>query len=244
MQANNILVHKSELKSSTVNISGYKHSATVIIAASIILPKISINLTNVPNIDDVKYMAIIINALGGEAFYKDNTLSINSENLQNFMIPQEYSKHIHGALYFLPVILGRLKQVKLGNCGGCQIGENSVIGKRPIKHMLSTLEKFGGHFEFKDEYIIGKAESFHACTIDIMDYSDRKDILTGPLVSGATKTAILAAACTKYGTTKIINPYPKPDVTELLKFLSHIGYNVKYESNQIEISSPDRKSVV
>lgn len=59
------------------------------------------------------------------------------------------------------------------------------------------------------------------------------------MCSGATKTAILAAVCTKKGTTIIHNPYPKPDVTELISFLSLVGFKIVENGRSIYITSPD-----
>jgi UDP-N-acetylglucosamine 1-carboxyvinyltransferase len=231
------IVYESKLRPSEIKISGYKHSATVIIAAALIKSGIVVELLNVPNIDDIKYLVEIIRDLGGSACYSGDKLVINVEGLFNYKIPEKYSQHIHGAMYLLPVLLARFKRVELGNCGGCQIGDSTIIGKRPIDHMLSVVEKFGATFWKKDGKVIGSIDDFTACTINIMDYSEETDVVTGPLISGATKTAILAAAAVKFGKTKIINPYLKPDVTELLKFMEQLGYTVIFESNFIEISS-------
>lgn len=239
---NEAIVYQSKLHLSEIKISGYKHCATVIIAASLINTDTVIELHNVPRIDDIKYMTEIIIKLGGAVDYYDNKLLINPKQLCDYKVPEEYSQHIHGAIYLLPVLLGRFKRVELGNCGGCQIGNTTFIGKRPIDHMLSILEKFGANFQKENGKILGSINSFNECTIDIMDYSEEKEILTGPLISGATKTAILAAAAVRSGKTKIINFYPKPDVTELLKFMEQIGYIVTYGTNFIEISPAQMQS--
>jgi len=66
-------------------------------------------------------------------------------------------------------------------------------------------------------------------------------LLTGPLISGATKTAILAALFVERGVTTIRNPYQKPDVTELLGFISSAGYSVKNDGGSIRISRSPKK---
>ncbi|MEJ5175255.1 hypothetical protein, partial [Erwinia sp. MYb416] len=87
--------------------------------------------------------------------------------------------------------------------------------------------------------MIGSTNGFQACTIDIMDFSDFPDDLTGPLVSGATKTAILASLSVTEGVTRILNPYLKPDVTELLSFLRLNGFRVSWNKEEIVICPPD-----
>lgn len=233
------IIHPSKLQSTIIRVSGYKHAATLIIAASLITPTLVTHLSNLPNIDDVTFLIKIIQALGGSCDYSSNerTLIINSEGLCNYQVPEEYSQHIHGSIYFLPVLLGRFKKVTLGNCGGCPIGVDSALGKRPIEHMISVLEKFGANVQVKFGTVSASITNFIAATIDIQDYSDRPDILTGPCISGATKTAILAAAFVKQGTTKILNPYLKSDVIELLEYLKNVGYLIEYNENMITLSS-------
>lgn len=145
-----------------VSVSGYKHAATVIIAASIINSNQDIVLENIPNISDIKFMSQIINDLGGNAEQENNTLHISSNALQKSEINNELSQHIHGAIYFLPVILGRLKHVEIGRCGGCQIGDKSILGDRPIDHMLHVLEKFGANFEKKIIQSLGNVKHIAA----------------------------------------------------------------------------------
>ncbi|MBV9575138.1 MAG: hypothetical protein JO149_00770, partial [Gammaproteobacteria bacterium] len=242
MELDTAIIHESTLRSSTIKISGYKHCTTVIMAASVLIPETEISLSNLPNIDDVKYMKNILDDLGGETTQSEDVITIASKKLSKFRVPEQYSQHIHGAIYFLPVLLGRFQQVEMGNCGGCALGNYSIGGRRPLEHMLSVLKKFGASFYQQDEKMIGTTEGFHACTIDIRDYSEQKDILTGPLVSGATKTAILAAAAVQHGKTIIFYPYPKPDVMELLKFLQACGYGISYGKNFVEISPPKEKA--
>lgn len=230
------IVQQTRLNTATVSVSGYKHAVTVILSATIINPNAVICLYNVPKINDVKYMSAIIENLGGQVKMTNISVKIDTDRITKYLVPEQLSRHIHGAVYFLPTILGRFGHVEIGNCGGCQIGENTVIGCRPIEHMLSVLEKFGTKFHVSQGKIIGDSPDFHSCTIDIMDYSSSNEVLTGPLVSGATKTAILAAAAVKVGKTIILNPYPKPDVTELLTFLEVLGYGICYCENKIEIS--------
>lgn len=230
-----ITVYSSNLKSLNIKVSGYKHSLVVIIAATIIIQN-AVKLSNVPDIEDTKVLTKILNYCGGQATFDNKVLSLNTSNLISAPMLPSLTKLIHGSLYLIPVFLGRFGKIQFGESGGCQIGASSSNGKRPVNHIVSILENFGGKFELSEETIIGRCEGFQACTIDIMNYSDKTDILTGPLVSGATKTAILAAMCVEKGETIIHNPYPKPDVTELLEFLKECGYSVKYNGQIAAIS--------
>lgn len=233
-----VKVSNSNFHESNVNIAGYKHAAVSIIASSVYLTT-KIKIKNIPMLEDTFILSDILKSLGADVLFKNNTMLIDSSALSGYEIPQSLNEKIHGSLYLIPTILGRTGKVKIGPSGGCQIGDMQSNGARPIQHIVSVLQKFGAHFQLENNNLIGYCKGFDPCTIDIMDYSDSKEILTGPLVSGATKTAILAAVCTKMGTTVIHNPYFKPDVTELLDFLSLVGYEIKADENSIHVTPPN-----
>ena len=69
---------------------------------------------------------------------------------------------------------------------------------------------------------------------DILDYPYRKNNITDPLISGATKTAILMAITAK-GKTIIRHPYMKMDVIDLLEYIKQTGVTVEYDKDKIII---------
>lgn len=236
---NKVKVTNSSLQKNDIKISGYKHAAVTLIAASAYISK-KVRIRNIPLIEDTYILSEILETLGAKTKFDNNTLVIDSSKLSGTIIPESLSEKIHGSLYLIPTILGRTGKVKIGRSGGCQIGDESVKGARPVHHMVDVLEKFGGRFKWENNVLTGECDGFVATEINIMNYSDSDKILTGPLVSGATKTAILAALCTKQGTTVIHNPYFKPDVTELISFLKSIGYKITFNRKLISITPPDK----
>ncbi len=228
----------AHLRPQALGVAGYKHAVVPIISASIALGKISVS--NVPDIADPRVLAHILRLGGASCVWREDIMTIDSTNFCETVIPKELGSKIHGSIYLLPVILGRFGRVTLHPTGGCQIGSSAAGGSRPIAHMLSVLEAFGATFQRRGDIIEGWAEEFHGCDIDITDYSDRDDVLTGPLVSGATKTAILASLCVPSGRTTIHSPYPKPDVTELLNFIESYGVGVYRSESSVTIDTSER----
>ncbi|NTY37434.1 hypothetical protein [Burkholderia diffusa] len=228
-------VTSSALRPVPLTVSGYKHAAVGLIAASIALNR-PVVLSNVPDIEDVAVLCQIIRDGGGLAQLDAGVLHIDTREFRPPVIPESLSRRVHGVLYLLPVLLGRFGAVRLRESGGCALDGSGAGPQRPVHHMLSVLERFGARVESRDHVIDGTAGGFHACEIDFMDYSDRADVLTGPLVSGATKTAILAAACVRDGETRIRNFYRKPDVTELLAFLLKAGFDVRVDGDDVTVS--------
>jgi UDP-N-acetylglucosamine 1-carboxyvinyltransferase len=194
----------------------------------------SLRIRNLPDVEDVEVMSAIIERLGGEARRQEGSLRLATSMLRDHRVSGELSARVHGALYFLPGLLARFGRVELAACGGCRIGDTRAGGRRPVHHLVSVLERFGASFQMQGERLIGRCRGLRACTIDVRDYSDRCDLLTGPLVSGATKTAILAAASAR-GVTRILHPYPKPDVTELLRTLRALGHELRLQGDVLEI---------
>ncbi|MBF0109949.1 MAG: hypothetical protein HQL76_12310 [Magnetococcales bacterium] len=226
------------LHPATVALGGFKHATVGLIALAIALEQ-QVVLTNVPDIEDVKVLCELIRQGNGVAHWNHGTLTLDTRGFFLSDIPESSSRRVHGVLYFLPVLLGRFKRVRIGPSGGCPLDGSGSGPQRPVHHMLAVLERFGARFRQEGHEIQGETSGFTACTIDCMSFSERPDLLTGPLVSGVTKTAILAAACTRSGPTRIRNPYPKPDVTELLLLLDQAGFIVRREGRDLILIPPD-----
>src|SRR3990167_1581974 len=234
-----VIVQPSNLSDSEVIISGYKHASNLIIVATILLPKVTFVLENIPDVLDTKLLIEILINLEAEVAFIDGYIKINTVNLINKRIDVELTKQVHGTLYLLPALLCRFGQVELGRCGGCSIGEADFYGNfRPVSHIIEVLQNFGARFEFKGEYISGFLEKLTVPSIvDIQDYSDDPDELVGQYVSGATKTAILMAISIADKELSIKNPYIKADVRELLNFLSSAGVEIHQTKSCLRIKN-------
>ncbi|MET0403007.1 MAG: hypothetical protein ABW123_11420 [Cystobacter sp.] len=234
-----VTIQGGPLQAGSVVVPGYKHALVSVLAAAVNVDGV-VRLTNIPDIEDSRVLARILTEAGAEVSLGQGELRLDARGLTRSEVPAELSQRIHGALYLIPALLGRLGRVRFGEAGGCQIGAANDGHRRPVAHMLSVLESFGARFEQSDLGLSGATAGLKACSLDIMDYSEQRDVLTGPRVSGATKTAILAAACARGGTSVIRNPYPKPDVTELLAFLRLWGHDIEQEEGQVRISGTAR----
>lgn len=238
----NVIVNGSLLCGGVLETSGYKHAANVLICAALAIDE-NVVIRNTPAISDTRILCEIIEYLGGKYRLEDSDLLLDCSTLQNHIIPVEMSMKSHASLYLLPVLLGKLGRIEIGQTGGCMIGDETLSGDRPVHHMLEVLRRFGADFQQTSSMIIGRSNTFQSCEIDIAEFSTRVDVVTGPLISGATKTAILAALFTQAGTTIIHNPYRKPDVTELLRFASENGFCVEYSEECIQIAREQPPSI-
>lgn len=233
--ASNIVVSQSSLKNGEVFISGFKHSAVMLMMAAFNLPT-RITIDNVPHIEDTEILTEIFRLAGGEVEFKNHRMILNLDQVHYIDLPNKLTSRIHGSTYLIAAFLARFGKVKFGQSGGCQIGDWAQGYKRPMHHVYSVLEKFGACFEYGPNEIFGICDKLSACEIDILDYSESKDELTGHLVSGSTKTALLAAMNVSQGVTRIKNPLLMPETIELIHFLNQCGYKITFHEKEISIT--------
>jgi UDP-N-acetylglucosamine 1-carboxyvinyltransferase len=234
MSFNSLEIRPVELNAGEVELSGFKHLAVLLMAASVLVPS-TVTIDNVPLIDDVVGLKNCILELGGNVEQVGRQLIVDARGVNQIQIPEEISSRLHGPLYLVPTLLGRFGKVSLGTSGGCPIGEKEKGGCRPVRNVTEVLERFGARFEHYNYGFVGQADGFHAVEIDILDWSDHPSQLSGPLVSGATKTAILAAASVQRGTTIIRNPDCRSEVNHLLSFLRQSGMQIMRDATILRI---------
>lgn len=231
-------VHSKPLDGGTLRPAGYKHAAVPILCLGAVLDR-RVCVDNVPDVEDLRVLRAMIGELDGHCEITGRRMHVGGRALRKTELPAALAGRIHGSLYLVPPLLGATGQVSFAETGGCRIG-GGPGGARPVAHILAVLERFGASFSVDGQRTTGRCRGYRACDIDIMEFSDRKDVMTGPYVSGATKAAVLAAVLVDEGTTRIRNPYFKSDVTELVAFLAHIGIGAFWEGKDIVIEGRAR----
>ncbi len=232
-----LAVSKSELQEGSVNISGFKHSLVPILAGAALLDG-KLTLKNCPRLEDCLVMTKILDELGAQSKFEADTLEIDCSKLQTHAIKEELSSRIHGSIYLLPAILARSGFCQIGSSGGCPIGDGES-GKRPVEHILSLLKQFGARLEQTGPEISVACNKLQACKTDISDFACNGVADGGPLLSGATKTAILLAARAA-GTSVIKNPLLKAETIDLLNFLGKAGLSYDLKPGELEISGTEK----
>lgn len=215
-----------------IEINGYKHSLIQFIACSIAINQ-KLIIENPPKVMDTYVMCAIINELGGEARIDSNKLVLDPSSICITNIPCNLSRIIHGSLYLMPALLIRFGKFEFFESGGCQIGDND--GRRPVNHIINVMKRFGAEIYLTDKKITGMLSDYKSVDeINIMDFSNSHNKLSGPLVGGATKVAMLMS----FNQSKIIinNPYLKTDTLDLLNFIKLTGKNVEINKNKLIIS--------
>lgn len=202
-----IKVIGGKLLKGNVEIDGSKNLVVSLIPASLLCKGI-VKLYNVPLISDVELLIKILGKLNVKTSYENKTLTIDSSNIKYIDLLDDDVRSFRASYYFMGVMLGLFSHLKIYHPGGCN------FGKRPINYHLDAFKEFGVSFN-EDEIIDLEIKDFKDTTINFKESS-----------VGASINIILLAAYIEVE-TKINNVALEPEVSELLKFLSLMGVEIK-----------------
>lgn len=190
-----------------VEIGGSKNSALPILASTVIVGKEYI-IRNVPDIEDVRMMLEILSSMGCKTKYEDDTVLIDTRELNTYSVPENLVKKIRSSIILMGAILCRTGNVEIAFPGGCE------IGLRPIDLHLKGLRKLGVEIQEKNGILCGSVTNPLGCEIQL-DY---------PSV-GATENLMLFSVGAS-GTTVIYNAAKEPEIIDLQNFLNKCGFVV------------------
>jgi UDP-N-acetylglucosamine 1-carboxyvinyltransferase len=197
--------------SGSVNASGSKNSSLPIIAATLLAGNGTFTLHNIPDLRDITTFTQLLNHLGSETTFSDNTLKISSRNVESLQAPYELVKKMRASIYVLGPLLARFGHARVSLPGGC------AFGPRPIDLHLMAMEKLGATITIETGFIDAsvKGRKLHGAHIDF------------PVSSvGATGNALMAAVLAE-GKTTISNAAAEPEIETLCRFLTAMGANIK-----------------
>ena len=194
--------------SGKVEIEGAKNSILPILAASI-LAKGKVEILSCPKIKDVLNMIKILEYLGVETKFEENTLIIDNSSIQVKQIPKKLAEELRASICFVGALLSLSNQAKIAYPGGCS------IGKRPVDIHLDALRKLGVECkEYKNGIWCNAKKGIIGNRI----------ILPFPSV-GATENIMLASVFCR-GKTIIHNCAKEPEIIDLANFINSMGGKV------------------
>jgi UDP-N-acetylglucosamine 1-carboxyvinyltransferase len=196
--------------SGRVNASGSKNSSLPIIAATLLAGNGTFTLHNIPDLQDITTFTQLLNHLGSETTFSDNTLKISSRNVESLQAPYELVKKMRASIYVLGPLLARFGHARVSLPGGC------AFGPRPIDLHLMAMEKLGATITIETGFIDAsvKGGKLHGAHIDF------------PVSSvGATGNALMAAVLAE-GKTTISNAAAEPEIETLCRFLTAMGAKI------------------
>ena len=192
----------------SIDIPGSKNASLPILVASLLSEK-NLNLTNIPKLQDVKSMILLLRSFGVKINENNSKLTLNAKNLKNNIADYDLVRKMRASILVLGPLLARFKKAKISLPGGCS------IGTRPIDIHLNSLNKLGINFEIENGFISGLVKN--ELIGNIID-------LPFPSV-GATENIMMAAILAK-GKTIINNAAKEPEIIDLGDCLNSMGAKI------------------
>ncbi len=187
-----------------VKVSGAKNAVLPILTACL-LARDHFEIENVPNLRDVHTMRRLLEGMGGETSYEEETLKVDTTTINSYEAAYDLVRTMRASVLVLGPLLARYGQARVSLPGGC------AIGARPINLHLEGLRKLGAQIELKGGYIEAKADRLVGTNI-------RFDFPT----VGGTENIMMAAALAK-GRTIIENAAREPEIVDLANFINKMG---------------------
>ena len=195
----------------SINISGSKNASLPILAATILVNKVTLN--NVPQVKDIDTMTELLTSLGSKIYINKNKKKIKIHNYKSNkkVAKYKYVKTMRAGILVLGSLLSKFGKAKVSLPGGC------AIGLRPVNLHIEALKKMGVKIKIIEGYIYATANNGLKGTK-----------ISFPKVSvGATENLIIAA-CKAKGRTILSNCAIEPEIKDLSNFLIKLGCKIKW----------------
>lgn len=197
--------------SGSIRVSGAKNNALKAIAATVMIPGVTI-LHNVPAIRDVELMhglltelGVVIESIGDHSFRYD------ARTLQSVVFTPQQTGALRSSVMLIAPMLHRFGTVTMAHPGG------DVIGKRPIDLSLRGFEQFGVDVRID-------AIGYH---LQLNQKTVHPATVVFPWISHTGTEAMIMMAVGVAGETTIINAACEPEVTALAEMLNAAGASIR-----------------
>lgn len=193
-----------------LSVKGAKNFALKIIPATI-LSKEPIQISNLPEIEDVTKSLDLLKDLGATIERQGDEATIGTAGLNSHTLLPEIANKFRASIMFVAPLLSRFGEVKFAHPGGCVIG----AGGRAIDLFLDGFSALG-------------AEITH----DGAFYHIRSSRLKGSeyfftIVSVTGTEAMIMAATLAEGVTTLRNCAMEPEIKALADYLNSVGARIE-----------------
>ena len=194
----------------SVDINGAKNAAVAILPATVMAMTGKCVIEKVPDIEDVHCLQRILKSLGCAVNkINDNTLEIDSTDVNNFNACTDDVRRMRASYYFIGALLARFKKARVELPGGCP------IGVRPIDQHIKGFEALGAEVTIEHGAVNVKADKLVGTNIFF-------DVVS----VGATMNIMIAATLAE-GLTVLENVAKEPHIVDLANFLNTMGADIK-----------------
>ena len=202
-----LLITGGNRLSGEINISGAKNAALPILCAGLLTAD-TVQLSNVPHLQDVATMAKLLRQMGLRIEQDGDRMSLNGSAIDKCEAPYELVKTMRAAILVLGPLVARFGEAKVSLPGGC------AIGSRPVDQHIKGLQAMGAEITIEAGYIHAKAKRLKGTRI-----------VTDMITVTGTENLLMAAVLAE-GETVLENAAREPEVTDLANLLVAMGANI------------------
>lgn len=203
-----IVVEGGQCLNGTVAISGAKNAALPILASALLTDGMC-TFTNVPDLQDIRSILLLLESLGASVTSDAHVVTIDATNLAASEAPYDLVRKMRASILVLCPLVARLGHARVSLPGGC------AIGARPINLHLKGLERLGATIDIRHGYVEARARRLKGADI----YFDTVTV-TG------TENIMMAAALAD-GVSVLRNAAREPEVVALADVLVQMGADIQ-----------------
>lgn len=191
-----------------VKVSAAKNATLPALAAALLTDE-RLELTNVPELQDVRTMVRLLETLGAAVQRQDARVRLQVARVTDDVAAYELVSTMRASVLVLGPLVARHGSARVALPGGC------AIGVRPIDQHLKGLARLGAEIAIENGFVVARASRLKGARI-------ATDLVT---VTG-TENLMMAAALAQ-GTTVIENAAREPEVSDLAVLLNSMGARIE-----------------
>jgi UDP-N-acetylglucosamine 1-carboxyvinyltransferase len=190
-----------------IAISGAKNAALPILCAGL-LSASTVQLSNVPGLQDVSTMLKLLRQLGLGVEQNGERIALNGAAITGLEAPYELVKTMRASILVLGPLLARFGEAKVSLPGGC------AIGSRPVDQHIKGLQAMGADITIEGGYIHARAKKLKGARV-----------VTDMITVTGTENLLMAATLAD-GETVLENAAREPEVGDLADLLVKMGAKI------------------
>jgi UDP-N-acetylglucosamine 1-carboxyvinyltransferase len=191
-----------------IAISGAKNAALPILCAGLLTAD-TVQLSNVPHLQDVATMLKLLRQMGLRIEQDGNKVALNGRAIDKLEAPYEMVKTMRASILVLGPLVARFGEAKVSLPGGC------AIGSRPVDQHIKGLQAMGAEITIEAGYIHAKAKRLKGTRV-----------MTDMITVTGTENLLMAATLAE-GVTILENAAREPEVTDLAHLLVKMGAKIE-----------------
>jgi UDP-N-acetylglucosamine 1-carboxyvinyltransferase len=191
-----------------IAISGAKNAALPILCAGLLTAD-TVQLSNVPKLQDVATMLKLLRQIGLKIEQDDDKVALNGSAVDKLEAPYEMVKTMRASILVLGPLVARFGEAKVSLPGGC------AIGSRPVDQHIKGLQAMGAEINIEAGYIHAKAKRLKGTRV-----------VTDMITVTGTENLLMAATLAD-GETVLENAAREPEVTDLANLLVAMGAKIE-----------------